>query len=366
LRIIVGAAVSRRPPSPGTIWNWLHWLLGLELLGHDVHLVEEVERGTRAEETAFERVVVELRLQGKACQLRRDGALGLTRERIARVAREADLLINMSGHVRSELVLGNAKRLVYIDQDPVYTQLWQAAYGVDLDFARYHAFVSVGLDIGTPGSPIPDCGVRWRHTLPPVVLERWPVANGASPKRFTTIASWTVTNLRHRGSWYRSKSHEFKRFRALPELVDQELELALDRSPAREPEIAALARAGWHVRDATRIRDLRGYQRYLARSRAEIGIAKHAYVEGRSGWFSDRSAHYLASGRPVVAQSTGFERHLPAGMGLLSFATLDEAVAGIEAINAAYEAHCRAAREIAEEHLDHRKVLPSVLEACAG
>jgi len=121
---------------------------------------------------------------------------------------------------------------------------------------------------------------------------------------------------------------------------------------------------GWTLSDANRIGDLAGYQRYIAASRAEIGIAKNAYVRGRSGWFSDRAAHYLASGKPVLAQATGFERCLPAGQGLLAFETMEDAVKGVDAINRDYEAHSRAARQLAEEVLDYRKVLPKLLNDC--
>ena len=130
--------------------------------------------------------------------------------------------------------------------------------------------------------------------------------------------------------------------------------------------ITLLREKGWFVSNASQIGNLSGYQGYISRSRAEIGIAKNAYVKGRSGWFSDRAAHYLASGRPVLAQATGFEEHLPTGRGLLSFETLDDAAAGVEEIDRDYKSHCRAAREFAEEYLDYRKLLPKMLETCAA
>jgi hypothetical protein len=136
------------------------------------------------------------------------------------------------------------------------------------------------------------------------------------------------------------------------------------RNHRDEADIRLLKDNGWVLTEASLIADLSSYQRYIARSRAEIGIAKNAYVKGCSGWFSDRAAHYLASGKPVLAQSTGFERCVPTGRGLLTFRNMEEAVAGVEEINRDYEAHCRAAREFAEEYLDYRKVLPEMLELC--
>ena len=149
----------------------------------------------------------------------------------------------------------------------------------------------------------------------------------------------------------------------LPIRANQEIELALKAYRENDPDIHHLREKGWLVCKSSEAGDLSGYQSYIARSHAELGIAKHAYVKGRSGWFSERSAHYLASGKPVLAQRTGFERCLPTGEGLLIFRDIDEACAGIEAINTDYERHCRAARAFAEEHLDFRKVLPRFLEA---
>jgi hypothetical protein len=123
---------------------------------------------------------------------------------------------------------------------------------------------------------------------------------------------------------------------------------------------------GWRLAEASEVADLSAYQTFIARSRGEIGIAKHAYVKGRSGWFSERAAHYLACGRPVLHQSTGFERQLPTGCGVLSFSTVEEAVARIEEVNRDYGRHCRAARELAAEYLDYRKVLPAILDAAAA
>jgi len=256
---------------------------------------------------------------------------------------------------------------VYVDQDPVYTQLWHSEHRADLNFSNHDVFVSVGLNIGTPRTPIPDCGLKWRHTLPPVLLELRPFEINHSLKRFTTIASWSgYSDLCYRGEWYRSKYEEFKCFAELPQRVNQEFEVALKCHREKDAGIRLLKENGWFLSDAGQIRDLSGYQDYIISSRGEIGIAKNAYVKGRSGWFSDRTAHYLANGRPVLAQATGFEEVVETGRGLLVFSNMEEAVAGIEDINSDYAAHCRAAREFAQEYLDSSKALPRILEACAA
>jgi hypothetical protein len=138
------------------------------------------------------------------------------------------------------------------------------------------------------------------------------------------------------------------------------------RRPGDEQPRRMLRDGGWRVAEAGEVQDLSAYQAFITRSRGEIGIAKHAYVKGRSGWFSERAAHYLVSGRPVLHQSTGFEQHLPAGCGVLSFATVEEAAAGIDEVNRDYARHCRAAREFAAAYLDYRKVLPAILDAAAS
>jgi hypothetical protein len=377
LKIIIGSVFSLPPFSPGIAWDWLHLTLGLQALGHDVYFVEEVDpRWCRRRDgtpcpweqsvnrTDFLSAMDQFGLLSRSCQLydRGEATAGLELKSLMAAVEGADLLINISGHVKTEFLLGAARRRVYFDQDPVFTQLWLAEYGVKLNFGPDDILLTVGLNIGTPHSPIPGSGLRWHHCLPAVVLEHWPDRFEPACRRFTTVASFgSYSELQFRGSWYGSKRETFRDLSDLPNRVTQELEVALNAPPG-DPDAALLMRRGWTLVDAARLDTLGSYQSYIARSRAEIGIAKDAYVRGRSGWFSDRAAHYLAMGKPVLAQSTGFERCLPTGRGLLTFRDADEAAAAIAEINGDYRAHCRAARAFAEEFLDHRKVLPAMLE----
>ncbi|HKB00607.1 MAG TPA: hypothetical protein VKD90_00245 [Gemmataceae bacterium] len=382
MKIIVGGVISLTPFSPGFVWDWLHIAVGLERLGHEVYYVEEVEpkwcvdaRGApclfenSVNRELFRTSMERFGLWERACQVYDRGAatFGMLRAELTGRAREADLLVNISGHVKADFLLGAVRRRAYIDQDPVYTQLWVAEYGKDLNFKAHDVFFSVGLGIGTPDCPIPDCGVSWHPLLPPVVVDYWPYAVNPDCRRFTTIASWAgYSDLCYRGEWYGAKAEEFKRFAVLPAKVNQEFEVVMRRHPRDEEGVRLLGDAGWDVTDADQITDLTRYQEYIARSRAEIGVAKNAYVKGRSGWFSDRASHYLASGKPVLAQATGFERHVPTGHGLLAFRTPDEAAAGVEEINRDYVGHCRAARAFAEDHLNYTKVLPRMLALATG
>src|SRR5262249_6857297 len=149
----------------------------------------------------------------KSCQVYNGGeaTFGMSLDRLVELCRGTDLLLNISAHIKTERLLGAIRRRVYVDQDPVYTQLWHAVYGKDLTFSAHEVFVTVGLNIGTPRTPIPDCGVRWHHALPPVVLEDWSPRSDPSGARFTTIASWGgFGDLCYRGEWYRSKYEEFR------------------------------------------------------------------------------------------------------------------------------------------------------------
>jgi hypothetical protein len=377
LKIVVGSVFSLPPFSPGIAWDWLHLVLGLQGLGHDVYFVEEVDprwcrdaagRPCRwdgsVNRAQFAATFASLGLLSRACQLYDGGraTTGLDLRAFTRAIAGADLLINVSGHVRSEMVLAAARRRVYFDQDPVFTQLWVAEYGKQLNFEPDDLLLTVGLNIGTPHSHVPDGGRRWHHCLPAVVLEHWPERSPVAGGRFTTVASFgSYSELEFRGDRYGTKREAFRRAADLPSRVEQELEVALKARPD-DPDVALLRQRGWSLVDGTQLDTLAKYRDYIAGSRAEIGIAKDAYVRGNSGWFSDRAAHYLASGRPVLAESTGFERCLPTGRGLLTFHDVEEAAAGIRQINGDYRAHCAAAREFAEEFLDHRTVLPPVIE----
>jgi hypothetical protein len=381
MRIIVGAVISLPPVSAGCAWNRLQYILGLQRLGHDVVFVEEVMpqwcvdvAGNKCaypgsqNRRGFVEIMRRFDLLDCSCQLYDHGkeTAGLSRDALRDFASKADLLIDISGHVGTEFVLDAVARRSYLDQDPVFTQLWRAEYGKDLNLDRYDVFFTVGLNIGTAFSPIPDCGIDWHPTLPPVVLELWPGAGDAvGGGRFTTVASlFGYSDLCFRGEWFRTKYDEFRRFADLPRRSGRPFEVMLKNFCEDDDGVRRLRDGGWIVRKSPIAAELFAYRDYIAASRGEIGITKGAYVNGRSGWFSDRTASYLASGRPVIAQSTGFERCLPTGCGLLCFEDIDQAARAVDSVETHYPMHCRAAREFAAQYLDHRKVLPAMLDSC--
>jgi hypothetical protein len=382
MKIILGAVISMPPVSAGCAWNRLQYVLGLQRLGHDVLVLEEVRPEWSVDVTGqrcpyadsenrrgFVNIMRQFDLLDDCCQLYDAGAAttGLSRHALHQFVRDADLLIDISGHVTTDFVLDAVRRRAYLDQDPVFTQLWHAEYGKDLRFDRYDVFFTVGLNIGTPFSPIPDCGIDWNPTLPPVIVDLWPQTTDTPPGApYTTVASlFGYADLCFRGEWYRTKYEEFRRFADLPRRTKVPFEVML-KDCQDDDHVRPLRAGGWQLRKAGVDGNLVAYRDYVAASRGEIGIAKGAYVKGRSGWFSDRTASYLACGRPAIVQSTGFERRLATGAGLLCFGDLEQAAQAVESVEAGYPAHRRAAREFAAEYLDSRNVLNALLDACAS
>lgn len=380
MRIIFSAVLSIPPYTPGSALQRIHHVLGLKDLGHDVYFVEETYEGVCVDESGyvcsfgdsvnarnFLDTMKTYGLSERSCLIYEGGraTAGMSWERIVEVAKSTDVLINLSGHLSTGPVFEGPRCRVYFDQDPVYTQLWQAEYGRDLNFGHHDVFVTRGLNIGTKASPIPDCSIDWIPALPAVVIDESWTPPYPVDSAYSTVASWSVFgDVSYRGEWYGSRRQELIRFAPLPRRVDAPFEMMVKAFEQEDDEMRTLLESsGWRLADALSIGDIPAYRDYIERSRGEIGIAKNAYVKGRSGWFSERSAEYLAAGRPVIAQSTGYEATLPTGVGLLSFATLEEAADAVAAVEADLGKHARGARELAEAHLSHRRVLPELLDA---
>lgn len=369
LRIVVAGMVAADPYHGGATWAILQFVLGLRRLGHEVLLIDPVRDDVigPASIEYFRAVMEEFELQGHAALLASGPreTIGLSYPDLKTACAAADLLLNISGLLHDEELLGLIRIRAYVDLDPAFTQLWHAAEGIDMHFGLHTHFVSVGLALGRASCPVPTCGVSWIITLPPVVLARWPASDVVEHGALTTVANWRgYGSIHHEGVHYGQKVHSLRGLITLPTRTDETFEIALDIHPDEHRDIDALLAYGWGLVSP---REMAGtpdrYQRFIRGSRAEIGIAKSGYVVSRCGWFSDRSACYLASGRPVIAQDTGFGEMLPTGGGLLAFTDEEEALAAIEAVAGDYVTHARAARAIAEEHLDSDLVLRRLLEA---
>jgi hypothetical protein len=359
--------VAGDPHQGGATWAVLQYVLGLRRLGHEITVVEPVAETTSGSTRYFADLVRAFHLEGAAALLLRGTrtTVGLQYEALARRARESDVLLNISGLLADEALTETIPIRVYLDLDPGFNQLWHAAQGIDVGFAGHTHWVTVGHTIGTPACAIPTCGYDWIATWPPVVLEQWPVADAISHDAFTTVGNWRAYgSIDHGGRFYGQKAHSLREFLGLPALTGEAFLLGLAIHPAEEKDLTALAENGWGLVDPSEVaRTPADYRRFVQGSRAEFAIAKSGYVVARCGWFSDRSACYLASGRPVLAQETGFSKFLPTGEGLFSFESVGDAVAAAAELRRDYRRHSRAARALAEEYFDSDRVLTRLLRA---
>lgn len=368
---VVAGALANRIGKGGEAWVRLSWALGLARLGFEVHLLELIDPAALdgrplegSPEAAYVAgVTSEVGLAGRATLLCGREGTGLGHAGIRALLRETDLLVNVSGHAPLAGPAGAARVKLYLDVDPGYTQIW-AERGA-LALAGHDAHATVGLAVGTPGCAVPTAGLDWLRTFPPVVLDCWPSLPAPSGLRFTTVASWRggYGRLEHHGRLLGQKAHELRRFLDLPRAAGGhpfEIALAIDEGDRADRE--ALLAAGWRLLDPRVAATPAAYRSFVQGSGAELSVAQGAYVELATGWFSDRTAAYLASGRPALVQATGIPpRHLPA-RGLVTFSTLAEAVAGVEAIASERDEHAVAAREFARRHLDSDVVIGRLLE----
>jgi hypothetical protein len=380
LRIIVTGLIAQYPLG-GVTWFHIQYLLGLSRLGHDVYYLEDsgqwpynpLEDGLIEDPTFnvdyLAEVMSRFGLEDKwAYRFPWESQwFGLTDEERTNVIESADLLINVSGTLERPQDYRQIPRLAYIDTDPVFTQV-KLARGQE-DFRKlvdaHDVHFSYGERIGGESSHnVPATGHAWIPTRPPVVLSEW---NPSAPHRevYTTVMNWTSHNsVSYNGQTYAQKDVEFRRFIELPQMVAPTvLELAIGSGKNQRTPYDLLTYKGWRLVDPTQVcPDLDSFRRYTESSKGEWSVAKNGYVLGQSGWFSERSARYLAAGRPVMLQETGYSSVLPVGEGLLAFTTLEEAASAVDDIEGDYSRHAKAAREIAEECFDAEAILASLLE----
>ena len=363
---LVSGMVGAVPGQGGATWAVLQYVHGLRALGFDPVLVEPIARSVMTPEVDayFERLRDAEGLRDRIAILHEPGdTSGVPWVDLVDRASRAPVLLNLAGTLKEAELLERIPTRVYVDLDPAFTQLWQAVEGIDMGLHGHTHYATVGLDVGRPGCDVPTLGVDWTPTLPPVCLDRWPVSPPRADAAWTTVANWRgYGSIRDGVRFYGQKAHAFRDLVELPSRTSARFLVALAIHPEEEADLSALSSNGWAMVDPRDVASTPSrYRRFVSDSYAEIGIAKHGYVSADCGWFSDRSACYLAAGKPVLASDTGFSRHLPTGGGLLAFNDLDEATAGVEAIRRDYDRHARIAREIAEAHLDARIVLGRLL-----
>ena len=355
----------------GHAMHVLQILEGLRRLGHDVLFVEYLDAPpSPASARSFQSLVAGWWDPARAALLdRASGAshAGLSSAAVRAYAAEADGLLTLAAHYRAEPwpLLEDVRPRLLLEQDPGYTHLWAADDDPADIFGVHDLYFTVGANVGTRRSAIPTCGLQWHPLWPPVVLDWWTPGRRIATDRFTTIGAWRDYGyLEYEGRTLGPKVDEFEAFLDLPARAGEPLELVLAIEPD-DPDHERLLAGGWHLRHPETVATPGLYRDYVSGSLGEFSCAKGGYVGTRSGWFSDRSACYLAAGRPVVLQSTGFEDVLPTGAGAIAVSSVDEAAAAMAEVRGDYARHAAAARELACEFFDAERLLGDAL-ALAG
>jgi hypothetical protein len=371
---IVFAGIIARYPFGGVTWCSLMYLLGLRELGHEVLYLEDTgecvydpEQDAISTDPSFGTRYIHgaldpFGLGDRWSFVNYDGSYhGLPKEAVRGFCADADLFVNLSGGSwfwRDEY--RSIPRRVFIDSDPVFTQLaiakgepWYVEF-----FEGFDRLFTFGANIGTTGCDVPTNGFRWHPTRQPIVTDLWHTERPPARDRYTTVMTWKNQSFPDVDG---GKDREFMAFLDLPARTRARFELAVNGP------LGLLADRGWAPVEAMSVsRSLWDYRDFIRDSKAEFGVAKRAYVASRSGWFSDRTECYLAAGRPAVVQDTGWSDHLPSGTGLVGFSTVDEAVEGLERVEHDYAAHAAAAAQIAHECFEASRVLPGLLQvACS-
>jgi hypothetical protein len=375
---ILFCSFAVRHPVGGVLSNNLQFLTGFRRLGHDVYLLEKAgydescfdpERRVSSDDCScgirrIGRLLDRHDLRGKWCYVAADGSYhGMSRSEVESVIARADLFIDRGLHRSWDEETAEVPVRVLLDPDPGFRQVKLAqAAASGRSLPRYDAYYTYGHNIGTRRSSAPAAGLRWRHLFHPVDTALY--APGPPPlpdAPWTTVMNWQpLDRVEYAGRVYGMKDAQFRHFEDLPARVSVPMEVAVEGRSVPEDRLRA---SGWRVVSALDVTaSYATYHDYLRRSFGEFSVVKDVYRRLRVGWFSDRSAAYLAHGRPVVVQSNGIGGHLPIGEGLFEVADVDEAVDAIEQVGRDPARHSAAARRIAEEHLDSRVVLGRFLD----
>jgi hypothetical protein len=379
--IIVVLGLLGRYPLAGIAWQLIHHLVGLQHLGFKVYYIEDT--GTAPYDPRIRSLVGDCtyslhfiantlqRIGMEHAWAYRDGLVGqwygLAEGQVQSLFGNARCVINLCGASDPATLAFQPKgKFLYLETDPVINQvrITQGDEDVLRSLTAHDAHATYGANLGETDCPIPLSHFDWKKTRPPVVLDCWPFCPDATCPKFTTITTWHNhgKDLSFRGErYYWSKHLNFLALIDLPQRAAQQIEIATD---IEKDEVRRnLHQHGWLCRDALSVsQDLRAYQEFISTSRGEFTVSKDLVVRTKSGWFSDRSACYLAAGKPVVTQETGFSKFIPTGQGLFAFSTVDEAVAALETINTDYMHHAHVAREIAAEYFAADKVLRKLLQ----
>jgi hypothetical protein len=344
----------------------LQWLEGLKRLGHDILYYENCDGKPRVTQ-AFADIMTRWWEPGRSAKVLPSGkpSYGLDAQQVEAFGREAAAIIFLGAQFVSEPVpwLANIHPRVLIEQDPGFTHIWAEILSPDTIFGRHDKYFTVGANVGTQRCSLPTFGYDWQPIWNPVVIDWWDPGAPIEHNHFTTVASWWGKKyLEFDGKVFGPKVEEMKKFIDLPTRIQEEVKIVIDTF-TQDPTVVNFEKRGWIFQTPTEAtNDMDAYREYINGSAGEFSCVKGLYAGSRCGWFSDRSACYLAAGRPVVVQETGFSDLLPVGNGLIAVETVEEAAEAIRAIRLDYRLHGRAAREIAVQEFESTRVLTRLLE----
>jgi len=378
-RVVIGVGIASYPlHAAGNTWAFLQWVLGFRQAGWDVWMVEDVHRakcidagGQKCEPALsanlahWNAILSEFGLKDRATlffdgqPLEPSALTGLLP-----FARDAEFLFNISGHFKQREIFAAVREKIYIDIDPAFTQIWAEVYNSNMNFDGHDKFLSIGRHLGRPACHAPLAGKSWLPIGVPVVLDYFTNPDLEKPGDiWTTFTHWYgYPQVEYNGMWYGNKSEEFAKLVDLPKKTAEKLEIATDLHP-EDQATQQFLESGWRLVDARSLNTpWQRYRDYLAQSRGEFCVSKNGYVRSRCGWFSDRSVAYLALGRPVILQETGWTDFYPHGEGLLPFHDEETARLALETVAKDPVRHALAARRIAEQYCSAPVVVNQFLE----
>ncbi len=372
LAIVAGMIATY--PVGGMVWDYGQYAIGLEQLGYDVVYLEDTGLASYHPDPAryLEDCLSALSPQiGKRWHYRPPCGepAGMSENELTQLVESADLFLNVSGGCLMRDVYMNSRRKILVDTDPGLNQFvnypkwdrepgWQGTHG----YRGHDYFFTYAENMGSSQCNLPNMGLTWHTTRPPVMLNRW--SPSGSGKRWTTVMSWNPYShykqaIEFEGKTYGAKEMEFEKVENLPAHMKAEFEVAVGGDGA---PLERWRQLSWKTIAASTVSSTPiAYRDYIQHSRGEFSVAKNVYVQTKSGWFSTRSVCYLAAGRPVVLQDTGFTEHIPTGEGLFAWTTLEEAQIAVREVEADYVFHSRRAREIAAEYFDAKRVIGDML-----
>jgi hypothetical protein len=376
-RALIGVGIASYPlHAAGNTWAFLQWVLGFREAGWEVWIVENLRRAKTIDAEGgpcafadsanlahWNAVLTEFGLRDHAT-LFVDGEAPNKNELLA-FAADAEFIFNISGHFDQPEIMAAVPRRLYIDLDPAFTQIWAEIYHVDMHLEAHDTFLSIGRRLGAKDCRAPLAGRHWLPIGVPVSLGHFTLPNVAEPGEiWSTFTHWYGYHpVEYQGQWYGNKSEEFDKLVELPRRTSARLEIATDLTTG-DKTAQIFQQGGWNLVDARPLNTpWQRYRDYAAQSRGEFCVAKNGYVRSRCGWFSDRSAMYLALGRPVILQDTGWDEFYPTGEGLLTFNDEAGAIAALAEVARDPVRHARAARAIAEKYCSAPVVVNQFLDA---